>query len=109
VVPAVAAAGGGLQSWIKVLDRLEQLRPAIVVPTHSRVGDGTLIAKERAFIEDTRTRTLALKRQGVAVADASARMTEYFRSAYPDWVANPDWTNVTSMNGLVQRIYTEDK
>lgn len=109
VVPAVAAAGGGLQSWIKVLDRLEQLRPAIVVPTHSRVGDGTLIAKERAFIEDIRTRTLALKRQGVAVADASARMTEYFRSAYPDWVANPDWTNVPSMNGLVQRIYTEDK
>ncbi|MEO8050777.1 MAG: MBL fold metallo-hydrolase [Acidobacteriota bacterium] len=107
VVPAVT--GGNLESWIRVLDKLELLKPAIVVPTHSRVGDGSLIAKEKAFIEDIRTRTLALKRQGVVAAEASTRMTEYFRTTYPEWVANADWTNVTSMNGLVQRIYTEDK
>lgn len=107
VVPAVA--GGSLESWLHVLDRLELLKPAIIVPTHSRVGDGTLIAKEKSFIEDMRTRTLALKRQGIAAAEASTRMTDYFRTAYPEWVANTDWTNVTGMNGLVQRIYTEDK
>jgi len=107
VVPGVAT--GNLESWLRVLAKLELLKPVIVVPTHSRVGDGSLIAQEKAFIEDIRTRTLALKRQGVAVADASARMTDYFRSVYPEWVANTDWTNVSSMNGLVQRIYTEDK
>ncbi len=109
VVPAVAAAGGGFESWIRVLDRLDQLKPAIVVPTHSRVGDGSLIAQEKAFITDMRTRTLALKRQGVAVAEAGTRMTDYFRSAYPEWVANPDWANVAGVNGMVQRIYTDDK
>ena len=107
VVPAVAT--GNLESWIRVLDKLELLKPQIVLPTHSRVGDGSLIAKEKSFIEDIRTRTLAMKRQGVAAAEASTRMADYFRTAYPEWVANTDWTNVASMNGLVQRIYTEDK
>lgn len=107
VVPAVAT--GSLDSWLRVLDKLELLKPAIIVPTHSRVGDGSLIAKEKSFIEDIRTRTLALKRQGIAAADASTRITDYFRTAYPEWVANTDWANVTGMNGLVQRIYAEDK
>ena len=107
VVPAVAT--GNLESWIRVLDKLELLKPLIVVPTHSRVGDGSLIAKEKSFIEDIRTRTLALKRQGVAAADASTRMTDYFRTAYPEWVANTDWTNVASMDRLAKQIYTEDK
>ncbi len=107
VVPAVA--GGSLESWIQVLDKLELLKPAIIVPTHSRVGDGSLIAQEKAFIVDMRTRTLALKRQGLSAADASTQMTEYFRSTYPAWVANTDWANVQGVNGLVQRIYAEDK
>ncbi len=109
VVPAVAAAGGSFESWIRVLDRLDQLKPAIVVPTHSRVGDGTLVAQEKAFIVDMRTRTLELKRQGSTAADAGAKMTEYFRTTYPAWVANVDWTNVQGVNGMVQRLYTEDK
>jgi hypothetical protein len=54
-----------------------------------------------------RTRALELKRQGAA--DAGAKMTEYFRTAYPAWVANTDWTNVQGVNGMVQRIYAEDK
>ena len=109
VVPAVAAAGGSFESWIRVLDRLDQLKPAIVVPTHSRVGDGSLIAQEKAFIVDMRTRTVALKRQGSSAADASAKMTEYFRTTYPAWVANTDWTNVQGVTGMVTRIFAEDK
>jgi glyoxylase-like metal-dependent hydrolase (beta-lactamase superfamily II) len=109
VVPAVAAAGGSFDNWVRLLDRLDLLKPLIVVPTHSRVGDGSLISQEKAFIVDMRTRALELKRQGVAVADAQTRMTEYFRTAYPAWVANTDWTNVAGVNGMVQRIYGEDK
>jgi glyoxylase-like metal-dependent hydrolase (beta-lactamase superfamily II) len=107
VVPAVAAAGGSFASWIEVLDKLALLQPAIVVPTHSRVGDGGLIAAEKAFIVDMRTRTLELKKQGVSAADAGTRMTEYFKTAYPAWAANPDWTNVQGVNGMVQRLYNE--
>jgi glyoxylase-like metal-dependent hydrolase (beta-lactamase superfamily II) len=109
VVPAVPNGGGSLDGWLALLDKLAPLQPRIVVPTHSKVGDGGLIAAAKAFILDMRARTLALKRQGIAVAEAGTRMTDYFRTNYPDWAANTDWPNVNGVTGLVQRIYAEDK
>ncbi len=107
VVPAVASPGGSFQSWLTVLDKLTKLQPLIVVPTHSKVGDGSLIAKEAAFIRDMQGRVSSLKRSGVSAADAATRLTEAFKMNYPDWVANTDWPNVSSMNGFVARLYME--
>lgn len=107
VVPAVASSGGSFSSWVRVLDKLEKLQPAIVIPTHSKVGDGSLIAKEAAFIRDMQGRVAALKRSGVSAADATTRLTGVFKMNYPDWVANTDWPNVSSMNGFVTRLYME--
>jgi hypothetical protein len=108
VVPAVSD-GGSLMSWLAVLDKLEALKPRWIVPDHSRVGDGSLIGQERGFILDMRSRALALKKQGVSAADAGKRLTDDFKAAYPAWAQNPDWPNVNSINGFVQRVYAEDK
>jgi glyoxylase-like metal-dependent hydrolase (beta-lactamase superfamily II) len=107
VVPGVAGDGGSFHSWLKVLDQLETLHARYVVPDHSRPGDGSLVAQERAFILDMRSRALALKQKGVPAADAAKRLTEDFKSAYPEWAQNPDWPNTNSMTGFVQRLYAE--
>lgn len=107
VVPSVASAGGSFTSWLTVLDKLAPLKPRIVVPTHSKVGDGALIAAEAAFIRDMQSRAAQLKRSGVSAADAATRLTEVFKTNYPDWAANTDWPNVSSMTGFVNRLYTE--
>ena len=52
VVPSVASSGGSFASWLTVLDKLVPLQPRIVVPTHSKVGDASLITAEAAFIRD---------------------------------------------------------
>jgi glyoxylase-like metal-dependent hydrolase (beta-lactamase superfamily II) len=109
VVPGVAGNGGSFASWLTVLDKLEALKARYVVPTHSRPGDGSLVAQERAFIVDMRARALALKKQGVAAADAGKRLVEDFKSAYPEWAANPEWNNLNSVPGFVQRVYAEDR
>ena len=109
VVPGAAADSGGFTSWLTVLDKLEALKPRSVIPDHSRIGDGSLIAQERAFILDMRSRTLALKKQGLSAADAGKRMTEVFQSAYPEWARNPDWPNLNSIPNFVQRVYAEDR
>jgi len=109
VVPGAAADSGGFASWLTVLDKLEALKPRIVIPDHSPMGDGSLIAQERAFILDMRSRTLALKKQGLSAADAGQRMTEEFQSVYPEWARNPDWPNLNSIPNFVQRIYAEDR
>jgi hypothetical protein len=106
-VPGVAGDGGSFTSWLAVLDKLERLNPRYIVPDHSRPGDGSLIAQERAFLLDMRSRALALKTQGVSAADASKRLSEDFKSHYPDWARNPDWPNLNSISGFVQRVYTE--
>src|SRR5262249_28480127 len=68
VVPNIAADGGTPSSWLGVLDKLSQLNVRHVLPDHSPIGDGSLIAAERAFISDVRTRALALKSSGVSAA-----------------------------------------
>lgn len=107
VVPSVASSGGSFTSWLKVLDKLRPLEPRIVIPDHSKVGDGTLIASEAAFIRDMQTRVAALKRSGVSATDATTRLTEVFKMNYPDWAANTDWPNLNSMTGFVTRLYAE--
>lgn len=107
VVPSVASSGGSFTSWLTVLDKLGPLQPRIVIPTHSKVGDGSLIAAEAGFIRDMQARVAALKRSGVSAPDAVARLTEVFKANYPGWVANTDWPNVNSMSGFVTRLYAE--
>ena len=107
VVPGVASSGGSFASWLTVLDKLVPLDPRVVVPTHSKVGDASLIASEAAFIRDMQGRAAALKRSGVPAAEAVTRLTEVFKTNYPEWAANADWPNVNSMAGLVNRLYAE--
>lgn len=107
VVPGVASSGGSFASWVTVLDKLVPLRPRIVIPTHSKVGDASLITAEAAFIRDMQSRTAALKRSGVSAAQAAMQLTDVFKTNYPEWAANPDWPNVNSITGLVNRLYQE--
>jgi glyoxylase-like metal-dependent hydrolase (beta-lactamase superfamily II) len=107
VVPAVASSGGSFASWLTVLDKLVPLQPRVVIPTHSKVGDASLITSEAAFIRDMQGRAAALKRSGASAAEAVTRLTELFKTNYPDWVANADWPNMSSMTGFVNRLYAE--
>jgi len=107
VVPGVAGEGASFRSWLTVLDQLEPLKPRYIVPDHSRPGDGSLIGAERAFLLDMRARTLALKQKGLSAADAGKQLAATFQSAYPEWARNPDWPNLNSIAGFVQRVYAE--
>lgn len=100
VVPGVYGDGGTPSSWIAVLDKIAALPVRVVLPDHSAPGDGSLVSKERAFIQDLRTRALALKRQGVSADDAGKQLSAEFKTKYPDWPG----MNVT---GFVRSIYAE--
>lgn len=100
VVPGIGRDGGTASSWIAVLDKLAPLHVQHVLPDHSPPGDGSLIASERSFINDVRTRALALKRRGVSAGDAGKQLNQELKTKYSDW---PD----LNVAGLVQRIYSE--
>src|SRR5580700_5727078 len=98
VVPNIYGDGGTPASWIAVLDKISALPVRHVLPDHSDPGDGSLVAKERAFIDDLRTRALALKKQGVSADDAGKQLSTEFKAKYSDW---------PNMNvaGFVRSIY----
>ena len=100
VVPNIFGDGGTPSSWIAVLDKISALPVRHVLPDHSAPGDGSLVAKERAFIDDLRTRALALKQQGVSADDAGKQLSAEFKTKYSDW---------PNMNvaGFVRSIYAE--
>jgi glyoxylase-like metal-dependent hydrolase (beta-lactamase superfamily II) len=100
VVPNIFGDGGTPASWIAVLDKISALPVRHVLPDHSEPGDGSLVAKERAFIDDLHTRALALKKQGVSADDAGKQLSTEFKAKYSDW---------PSMNvaGFVRSIYAE--
>jgi glyoxylase-like metal-dependent hydrolase (beta-lactamase superfamily II) len=100
VVPNIFREGGTPSSWIAVLDQVEKLGALHVLPDHSAIGDGSLVAQETAFIVDLRTRALDLKRQGIDAEDAGKRLTAAFKTKYADWPIN-DLTN------FVKSIYAE--
>ena len=99
-MPNIFGDGGTPSSWIAVLDRVEKLGAEHVLPTHSPPGDGSLVAREKAFIVDLRTSALALKQKGVAVDEAGRSLTGEFKTKYPDWA-------IKDVSGFVKSIYAE--
>jgi glyoxylase-like metal-dependent hydrolase (beta-lactamase superfamily II) len=99
-VPNIAADGGTPSSWIMVLDKISGLNSLHVLPDHSPPGDGSLVAQQKAFIVDLRTRALALKKQGVSADEAGKQLSTELKAKYTDW---------PSMNvaGFVKSVYAE--
>jgi glyoxylase-like metal-dependent hydrolase (beta-lactamase superfamily II) len=100
VVPNIFREGGTPSSWIAVLDQVEKLGARHVLPDHSAVGDGSLVAQERAFIVDLQKRARELKAQGVNADEAGKSLTTEFKQKYADWPIN-------SLANFVKSIYAE--
>ncbi len=102
LVPRVNSGEGTPKGWLTLLDKIAPLNPRYVVPDHGALGDGSLIAKERAFIVDLQSRALALKRQGVSVSDAGKQLTAEFKAKYSDWAS------MDLVASFVERVYAEN-
>jgi glyoxylase-like metal-dependent hydrolase (beta-lactamase superfamily II) len=81
--PAFASPYSAIRHWLASLDRLEALKPAIIVPAHGPTGDAALITGYRAYLTEVRDRTAAEKSAGrdvdAAVATVAAAMADRYR------------------------------
>ena len=102
IVPNMPNDESSPKNWIAILNKLEPLKPRFVVPDHGALGDGSLIAKERAFLVDVRTRSLELKRKGSKLDDASKQVNAEMKKKYPDW------TTMGPLTNIVKRVYAEN-
>jgi glyoxylase-like metal-dependent hydrolase (beta-lactamase superfamily II) len=83
--PAFASPHSSLRHWLASLDRLEGLKPVIIVPSHGPTGDGTgFITGYRAYLTEVRDRAAGEKRAGRSVDQAVETVTAAFDNRAPD-------------------------
>ena len=66
-----AGPASSVKAWLSAFDAFEQMRPRTIVPAHGPVGDGSIIAVNRAIMQSVQTRARQLKAEGRS-ADAAA-------------------------------------
>jgi glyoxylase-like metal-dependent hydrolase (beta-lactamase superfamily II) len=103
LVPNMPNSDANVKNWLAILDQLEPLHPRFVVPDHGALGDGSLIAQEKAFLLALQGRALELKRQGTPVEQAGQMLTAEFKAKYPDW------GNMNPVANVVRRVYEESE
>lgn len=80
-----ATATSSMKAWLAAFDALQQMRPKVVVPSHGAVGDGSLIATNRAVMEEIQKRTSELKAQGRPVDEAATTVQTEMQAKHPQW------------------------
>ena len=89
------------RSWLAVMDQVAALRPKIVVPDHSDVGDGSLVVQERALMAYLQSRAAELKGQRKSADEAGQTVMQELQAKYPDW------KSMARLADAVHRAYAE--
>jgi glyoxylase-like metal-dependent hydrolase (beta-lactamase superfamily II) len=85
--PAFASPYGDAQVWLASLDKLDAMRPKVVVGSHGGIGDASMIGAYRDVLKGIGARTKELKAQGKAEEDVGKLLTDELAAKYPTWIA----------------------
>jgi glyoxylase-like metal-dependent hydrolase (beta-lactamase superfamily II) len=94
---------GSARVWTAVLKELDALGARTVVPSHGRMGDGTIIGQQLGVVEALQARVQVLKGQGRPAAEAAQTLVSEFQAKYPDW------TGPNRVGAAVRSMYTEGR
>jgi len=96
-----AQNNSSLKTWLSVLDELTALKPLHVVPSHGKLGDATLVARDREFIQAVQARVGGLKREGKSIEDAVAAVVAEIAPQYPEF------GNASNAGAMARAAYAE--
>ena len=82
--PAFASPYSTIRHWLSSLDKLEALKPALIVPSHGPTGDATFISGYRNYLTEVRDRTAAEKNAGRTADQATEMVTAAMAERFPD-------------------------
>lgn len=82
--PAFASPYSSLAHWLTSLDKLDALKPVLIVPSHGPTGGPELIEGYRTYLKDVRERTAAEKKAGRSVEQATEAVIGAMGEKYPD-------------------------
>jgi glyoxylase-like metal-dependent hydrolase (beta-lactamase superfamily II) len=80
-----AGQASSMKAWLAAFDALDGMGPKTIVPSHGAVGDGSIIAANRAIMQGVQSRTRALKAAGRTADEAATTVQMEFQAMHPDW------------------------
>ena len=80
-----ATQATSMKAWLAAFDTFQSWRPGVIVPSHGAVGDGSLIAANRAVMTTIQNRARELRAQGRSADDAATTIQRELQTAHPDW------------------------
>jgi hypothetical protein len=89
--------------WIALLERMETLGAATIVPGHGEVGDPMLIADVRDYLEYVRRSVDEAAANGMNVDDAKSQLEPEIRGRYASW-DNEIWIGFA-----IENFYAESR
>jgi glyoxylase-like metal-dependent hydrolase (beta-lactamase superfamily II) len=82
--PAFSSPYSSIEHWLASLDRLEALKPAIIVPSHGPLGDTAFIGGYRDYLKEVAQRTAEEKKARRTAEAAVENVTAAMAARYPD-------------------------
>lgn len=80
-----AGAASSMKAWLAAFDTFEALHPSVIVPSHGAIGDGSLIADNRAVMAAVGKRARELKAQGKSADETAAAVQAEVQAEHPAW------------------------
>jgi glyoxylase-like metal-dependent hydrolase (beta-lactamase superfamily II) len=80
-----AGPNASMRGWLAAFDAFDAWKPTTVVPAHGALGTGALVAANRAFMTEIRTRTEALKKQGQSIDAVVKTVSSEMTAKHPGW------------------------
>jgi glyoxylase-like metal-dependent hydrolase (beta-lactamase superfamily II) len=90
-----------MQAWLSAFDKFEALGPRTIVPSHGAIGEGSLIASNRALMRDIQSRVRELKGQGKS-ADETVTIVQ---NEFP--ASRPGWPRANGLGAIARSAYSE--
>ncbi len=82
--PAFANPSATISGWLASLDRLDALKPRIVVPSHGPIGDASIIDGYRAYFRRVIEHTAAFKKSGKTLEETQQLVADEMAGEFPD-------------------------
>lgn len=82
--PSFANPTAKISHWLESLDRLEALKPKIVVPSHGPFGDAAVMQGYREYLTRIRDRAAELRKAGKSRDETVQTMTDEMSARFPD-------------------------
>jgi glyoxylase-like metal-dependent hydrolase (beta-lactamase superfamily II) len=96
-----ANQNSSMKAWLAAYDMLEKMRPSVIVPAHGPIGDGSLIAANRAFMQEIQARARALKAEGKTPEEAAKTVQQEMQAKHPGFA------RINGVAGATRAAYAE--